>query len=293
MTTEVSYEARPSLRTLTVLAPVPALINGRPRVSALVAVGSTNVVSLPVTSGPLHFVSRSDGGDPEQTMTMPASDLAITAVYETAIDARRREMGPSSFLGAATGPELDLGAGRVRPYAGGDMYWSAAAGAHWVKGAIRTHFGATGGALRFGFPTTDELVSGVVGRESRFERATYYWSRDSGAHLVMGAIRTKYVAVGATSSRLGFPLTDELRIVGGRASGFQGGTIYWSAATGAHAVRPGAIRNRWLRLGANRGRLGFPVTDRIATSYGGKTVFQGGTIHWFRATRTTSVSRDD
>ncbi len=293
VTTEVSYEAYPSLRTLTVLAPVPSLINGRQRVTAQVAVGSTNVVSLPVTSGPLHFVSRSDGGDREQAITMPAADLAITATYETAIDTRRREMGPASFLGAATGPELDLGAGRVRPYAGGDMYWSAATGAHWVKGAIRTHYGATGGALRFGFPTTDELVSGVSGRESRFEKATYYWSRDSGTHLVTGAIRTKYVAAGATRSRLGFPLTDEVRIVRGRASGFQGGNIYWSTASGAHVVTPGAIRNRWLRHGANRGRLGFPLTDRIATSYGGKQAFQGGTVHWFRATRTTAVSHDD
>jgi glucose/arabinose dehydrogenase len=293
VTTDVSYGAYPSLRTLTVLAPVPALINGRPRVSAQVAVGSTNVVSLPVTSGPLQLVSRSDGGDPEQELTMPASDLTISASYETAIDARRRELGPSSFLGAPTGPELDLGAGRVRPYAGGEMYWSAGTDAHWVRGAIRSHYGATGGALRFGFPITDELVSGVVGRESRFEKATAYWSRDSGAHLVMGAIRTKYVAAGATSSRLGFPLTDEVRIVGGRASGFQGGTIYWSTATGAHAVTPGAIRNRWVALKANRGRLGFPTTDRIATSYGAKMLFQGGTIHWFRATRTTAVSHDD
>ena len=134
---------------LTVLAPVSALINGRPRVSALVAVGSTNVVSVPATSGPLRFVSRSDGGDPEQALTMPASDVAITAAYETAIDARRREMGPSSFLGAPIGPELDLGAGRVRPYAGGDMYWSAGAGAHWVKGAIQSYYGATDGARRY------------------------------------------------------------------------------------------------------------------------------------------------
>jgi uncharacterized protein with LGFP repeats len=110
-------------------------------------------------------------------------------------------------------------------------------------------------------------------------------------HLCL--LRTKYVAAGATRSRLGFPLTDEVRIVRGRASGFQGGTIYWSAASGAHAVTPGAIRNRWLRHGANRGRLGFPLTDRVATSYGGKQAFQGGTVHWFRTTRTTAVSHDD
>jgi uncharacterized protein with LGFP repeats len=290
VTTEVEYEAYPSLRTLTVLAPVPVLINGRPRVSAQVAVGSTNVVTLPETSGPLRFVSRSDGGGLEEAQTMPASDVEITAVYESAIDARRRALGPSSFLGAPTGPELDIGVvGRVRSYAGGDIYWSARTGAHWVKGAIRSHYGSTGGALRYGFATTDELVSATVGRESRFEKATYYWSPKSGAHLVTGSIRTRYVAGGATRSRLGFPVTDELHLAGGAASRFQGGDIYWSKATGARIVPRGGIRTRWLALGAQRGRLGYPRTDRLLTSSGYVIKFTGGSIQWLRATGATRV----
>ncbi|MEP6761125.1 MAG: hypothetical protein ABJA93_07140, partial [Sporichthyaceae bacterium] len=154
---------------------------------------------------------------------------------------------------------------------------------------IRAHYGATGGALRFGFPTTDELVSATVGRESRFEMATYYWSRASGAHLVTGSIRAKYVAVGATRGRLGFPLTDQLAVTRGAVSRFQGGDIYSSAATGAHVVPRGGIRNRWLALGAQRGRLGFPRTDRLVTGSGFLVRFEGGTIQWLRATGATTV----
>ena len=284
---EVHYEAVPDLRTLTVLAPVPALINERQRVSARVSVGSVNVVSLPAVSGPLQFVSRSDGGAPEQAVTMPAADLAITGTYETAIDIRRRELGPGHFLGAASGPELGIGAGRVRPFAGGDMYWSAATGVHWVKGRIRSRLDATGGVRRFGFPTTDEQPS-AEGRESRFQRATFYWSRATSAHFVKDAIRTKYVERGATNSVLRFPVSDKVGIAGGRVNRFQGGDIYWSKATGAHVIN-GAIRNRWLALRGHRGRLGFPRTDVLRTSYGYVSRFEGGAIRWLRATRTTKV----
>ena len=290
VTTEVEYEARPTLRTLTVLAPVPVSINGEQRVSARVVVGSTNVVSLPVTSGHFQLVSRSDGGSAEQAMTMPDSDVEITAVYETAIDARHRSLGPTSFLGAPTGPELDVGVGRTRPYVGGDIYWSAGTGAYWVKGAIRTHYGVSGGVAQFGFPTSDELVAAGGGRESRFQRATFYWSRSTGARFVQGDIRTKFLATGGVAGSLGYPTADHHRIVGGAIGRFQRGDIYWSRATGAHTMVAGAIKTRWLALGAHRGRLGFPRTDRLATSYGRIVRFEGGAIRWRKASRTVKVT---
>jgi glucose/arabinose dehydrogenase len=284
------YDAQPDLRTLTVLSPVPAVVNGREQVSTQVAVGSTNVVALPVSSGPYTFVSRSDGGGPEQELTMPASDVTITAVYDTAIAVRRRSMGPGSFLGSPTGPELDAGPGRVQSYAGGDIYWSSGTGAYWVAGGIRTRYGATGGRARFGFPTTDELVAPVGGRESRFQNATFYWTRATGARFVAGAIRTAYVRHGASAGVLRFPVTDEARIAGGAMSRFQAGDIYWSRPTGAHMILTGAIRTRWLALGGHRGRLGYPRTDQVRKPYGWVVRFQGGTIAWVRATRTAKVT---
>jgi uncharacterized protein with LGFP repeats len=86
-------------------------------------------------------------------------------------------------------------------------------------------------------------------------------------------------------------VTDELHFAGGgAASRFQGGDIYWSKATGAHVVPTGGIRNRWLALGAQRGRLGYPRTDRLLTSSGYVIKFAGGSITWLRATGTTRVT---
>ena len=48
---------------------------------------------------------------------------------------------------------------------------------------------------------------------------------------------------------------------------FQGGSIYWSPATGANVVF-GDIRVKWAQLGGERAFLGFPVADELATPDG-------------------------
>lgn len=62
-----------------------------------------------------------------------------------------------------------------------------------------------------------------------------------------------------------------------------GGSIYFSPATGAHAVK-GAIRQLWASQGWERGGLGYPTTDekrgRNADGHGRCTIFQGGAIFW-------------
>ena len=54
------------------------------------------------------------------------------------------------------------------------------------------------------------------------------------------------VVLGWERSFLGYPLTDETATPDGvgRYNHFQGGSIYWTPATGAHEVH-GAIRGQW------------------------------------------------
>jgi uncharacterized protein with LGFP repeats len=61
-------------------------------------------------------------------------------------------------------------------------------------------------------------------------------------------------------------------------------TVAWSEETGAHAVL-GEIRALWLELGAEGGRLGYPVSDELPTSdgRGRRTRFQFGEIWWHPA----------
>ncbi len=51
---------------------------------------------------------------------------------------------------------------------------------------------------------------------------------------------------------------------GGCYQQFQGGRIYWSPASGAHAMVTGAIWDLWKAQGYEKGALGYPTGDRCA-----------------------------
>jgi len=53
---------------------------------------------------------------------------------------------------------------------------------------------------------------------------------------VHGAILGRYARLGYEHSRLGYPVTDEYAVTGGRRSDFAGGTIVYRYATGATTV---------------------------------------------------------
>src|SRR5450759_737155 len=60
--------------------------------------------------------------------------------------------------------------------------------------------------------------------------------RNLAVHLVRGQIALTWAGLGALQSRLGYPVTDEYAVPGGRASDFEHGRITWNAATGATTV---------------------------------------------------------
>lgn len=90
-----------------------------------------------------------------------------------------------------------------------------------------------------------------------------------GAHAVHGPIRRKWMALGAERGALGYPLTDETRTLDrrGRYNHFQGGSIFWTRETGAHAVY-GPIRQKWAESNWERGPLGYPTGDEQVTPDG-------------------------
>jgi glucose/arabinose dehydrogenase/chitodextrinase len=82
------YKADPDLRTLSVVSPVPVLVNGEQRVSVKVTAGSRNDLAAPAMSGSLVFTNWSDGSTRTRTLTMPASDLTLTARYAKFVPGR-------------------------------------------------------------------------------------------------------------------------------------------------------------------------------------------------------------
>ena len=169
------------------------------------------------------------------------------------------------------------------------------AGPRVVQGAIEREWLAIGGARGVvGSPVTSEMPTPrTVGAFNHFERGSIYWSPASGAHQIGGAIRDRWAALGWESGVLGFPTTNELPTPDGvgRANGFQRGSVYWTARTGAHQIG-GAIRDRWAALGWEKSVLGYPVTDELRTPDGVGRVnhFQNGSVYWSPRTGAHQVT---
>lgn len=212
------------------------------------------------------------------------------ALTQNAIRNRYLAAGGPASLGAPTTAEMTATTGTyVQWFQRGRIYWSAATGAHVVRGGILGKYAALGGVTSFlRFPTTDEQPGAGGGFHNHFQGGSIYWSAATGAHEVHGGIRTKWLALGAEGGFLGYPRSDEIAVTGGLANQFQHGTVYWSAATGAHEVH-GAVLSRYLALGGTGSRLGLPTSDEYTVDVGRRSDFQHGALVWDRVTGEITV----
>jgi LGFP repeat len=181
---------------------------------------------------------------------------------------------------------------------GGLSFWGASAGTTCgsspaVVGEIEQKYLALGGCNSvFGVPTTTEQATpDGVGRYSVFTNGSIYWTPQTGAFGVLGAIRDEWAKVGWEAGILGYPLSDETTTPDaiGRYSVFQLGSIYWSAATGAHEMN-GAIRDAWAQAGWEAGELGYPTSDEYAVAGGQRSDFQNGSVIWNQASGQTTIN---
>jgi hypothetical protein len=159
--------------------------------------------------------------------------------------------GPAGILGFPTTDETVTpdGQGRFNHFDHGSIYWHPSIGAFEVHGAIRDKWAALGWEA-FGYPLTDESATlDGIGRLNHFRSvradgstadASIYWTPDTGANEVHGAIRDTWSGLGWETSFLGYPISDEHDSGGGRASDFQNGSIFWTAGSGAQ-VQPQAF----------------------------------------------------
>jgi len=152
------------------------------------------------------------------------------------------EWGP---LGYPDGDEAPVAGGRGvgQSFAKGSVLWSPSSGAHtMVDGPLTTAWDALGGASSAAnLPTTDQAATGARGGgrwQNFLGDYSMFWSQDSGAHVLRGAIRAYWRNAGAEWSTLGYPTSDETAVAGGVRQQFQGGTLQWSAATGAVSLVP-------------------------------------------------------
>ncbi|WP_333618864.1 alpha/beta hydrolase-fold protein [Dietzia sp.] len=140
-------------------------------------------------------------------------------------------------------------------------------------------------ALRDGNAALGDCLTGEYdvqgGRAQDFRDGRVFWSPETGANAVVGAIGAAYQADGGPSGELGLPTSSEQRTKDGvgRFTTFQHGAIFWSPKTGAHAVTE-KIADLWKDKGSEGGELGYPVTDAVRNPNkdGVAQGFQNGTV---------------
>ncbi|SET77608.1 N-acetylmuramoyl-L-alanine amidase, partial [Geodermatophilus poikilotrophus] len=199
------------------------------------------------------------------------------------------DAGVRSVLGAVTTPPTSTpdGVGAYAHYANGSMYATAATGAQVVRGPVRDRWAAAGWERSgLGYPVGDThcgLARG--GCYQHFQGGSIYWTQATGARIVSGPLRDRWAAAGWEGSGLGYPVTDVQPLGGGGVfAHFEGGSVYWSAATGARIVY-GVVRDRWAAAGWETGALGYPTTDVQSLPSGGLYAhFQRGSIYWTAGT---------
>jgi hypothetical protein len=96
-----------------------------------------------------------------------------------------------------------------------------------------------------------------------------------------GAIERKYDSLGGPASFLRMSL-GPIRVTTdgkGQSVSYQGGAIYWSSATGAHALST-FVWDKFAEAGGVRGPLGYPASDRVGRLRNGGWIqlFQRGAI---------------
>jgi N-acetyl-anhydromuramyl-L-alanine amidase AmpD len=204
------------------------------------------------------------------------------------------ERGPLGYpiTDELTAPD---GVGRYNHFQNGSIYWTPETGAWEVHGLIRQKWEALGWERsELGYPTTGETATpDGAGRFNHFKKGavlgSIYWTPATGAHEVHGQIRARWEALGWERSALGYPVSDEenTSFAPGKVSRFQGGHIYWSAATGARWLE-GALLQKYLEAGVAQ-TLGFPKSEAYAVSGGRRVDFERGALVHNTSTGAVSI----
>lgn len=233
--------------------------------------------------------------------TLATALVASTPAYATVVhgypiggrieEAFHRLGGVRHFGNATTSESIAANSGRFQHFRNNaSIYWHAKVDrgiAHAVEGRIRDKWSSLGWERSsLGYPITDEITTpDKVGRFNHFQGGSIYWSPNSDAHRIGGAIKDKWAAQGWETGKLGYPQTDEIVTPDkrGRFNRFDNGFIYWTATTGAWIIEKDVF-DIWGANGWEKGKLGYPISDRYEINGSVKQDFHKGSIQIFPAT---------
>jgi uncharacterized protein with LGFP repeats len=153
--------------------------------------------------------------------------------------------GEGSTVGTKDGDVYAIGDGFGQNFADGVYYFTPATGAHMLYGDVLARYRALGGPADsdLGFPTIDE-VPGLVGPDSRVstfsasDKPAIFWTPDTGAWVVRGAINAAWDKLGGSSGALGVPIADETYNGDVVDQKFVNGELSWNRTTKAFTTVP-------------------------------------------------------
>lgn len=129
-----------------------------------------------------------------------------------------------------------------------------------------------------------------TGRATYFGKRDIYWSPATRAHSVLGLFRTRYRQLGP-DGMMGLPTTEYRvgKVSGSKVQNFHKGGLYWSKRTGMRPVA-GLIYRKYTALGAERSRLGLPITDQYKVKGGVRQKFQHGALTYHNRKHKVYIS---
>ena len=144
-------------------------------------------------------------------------------------------------LGKALGKEYSvkgISGAKAQKFEKGTVYWSKKTGAYHLSGAIASAY--KGNAVTdLGLPTSSEkggLEDG--GAAQRFEKGSFYWSKDTGAHYTSGTIMKYWGDKGTVKGHLGYPKSDVVYKKGRGEQLFEGARLVWAEGYGTTEFSP-------------------------------------------------------
>lgn len=260
---------------------------------------------LQTTNG-LGFYRHYRGGSIYQKSSLPFAFEVHGRIRQKWTD-----LGAETFLGFPLSDEVDVvgAAGRTNTFENGVISWTPTTDAHEVHGAILRRWMALNREAGFGFPLTDELVTpDGRGRYNHFQNGSIYWTPQTGANEIVGAMKNLWAAAGWERGPLGYPIGPESTPPPGGITfqDFENGYLCTQTNVAAAAFARTVIQSRavialpvmmigWGSFGAR-----LPDNDVISVSFGPAknpntnvtlTLTAGPAVTWWKAISVWSVSR--
>ncbi|KAA0112132.1 LGFP repeat-containing protein [Mycolicibacterium sp. P1-5] len=158
--------------------------------------------------------------------------------------------GDTSAVGTKDGDVYTVGDGFAQNFSGGKIFFTPATGAHLLFGAVLDKYQALGGPADsdLGFPTID-AVAGLVGPDSQVstfsasDKPAIFWTPDTGAWVVRGAINAAWDKLGGSAGTVGVPTGAETYDGNVVSQKFTGGEIAYDSGAKTFTTVPPELAN--------------------------------------------------